>query len=57
MIDAIVDTTVILHLFRKYQPAIKWFNNQQRYGVTSITWLEVIEGASNRANLMLCKGF
>ena len=50
MIDAVLDTTVILHLFRKYQPAIAWFTNQQRYGVTSVTWLEVMEGASNKAN-------
>lgn len=50
MIDAVVDTTVVLHLFRKYQPAIRWFNNQRHYGVTSITWMEVMEGASNKAN-------
>ena len=55
MIDAVLDTTVILHLFRNYQPAINWFNNQQRYGVTSTTWLEVMEGASNKANQAQCK--
>lgn len=55
MIDALLDTTVVLHLYRKYRPAIIWFNNQQRYGATSITWLEVMEGASNKANLAHCK--
>jgi hypothetical protein len=50
MIDAVLDTTVILHLFRKYQPAIYWFYNPQRYGVTSITWVEVMEGVSNKPN-------
>jgi predicted nucleic acid-binding protein len=55
MIDAVLDTTVVLHLFRKYQPAINWFNNQQRYGVPSVTWLEVMEGASNKANQAQCK--
>jgi predicted nucleic acid-binding protein len=55
MIDAVLDTTVILHLFRNYLPAINWFNNQQRYGVTSITWLEVMEGATNKANQARCK--
>jgi predicted nucleic acid-binding protein len=55
MIDAILDTTVILHLYRKYQPALAWFNNQQRYGVTSITWMEVMEGTSNKANQAQCK--
>jgi predicted nucleic acid-binding protein len=53
--DAIVDTTVVLHLYRKYQPAIAWFNNQRRYGATSITWLEVMGGASNKANQAHCK--
>ena len=55
MINAILDTTVVLHLFRKYQPAIVWFNNPQRYGVTSITWLEVMVGASSKANQAQCK--
>ncbi len=55
MIDAILDTTVVLHLFRKYQPAINWLNSQQHYGVTSITWMEVMEGASNKANQAQCK--
>lgn len=55
MINAVLDTTVILHLFRKYPPALQWFNNQQRYGVTPITWLEVMEGASNKTNQAQCK--
>lgn len=50
MIDAVVDTTVVVHLFRKYQPVLQWFNNPERYGVTSITWLEVMAGASNKSN-------
>lgn len=50
MIDAVLDTTVILHLFRNYQPAMAWFNNPQRYTVTSVTWLEVMEGATSKAN-------
>jgi predicted nucleic acid-binding protein len=55
MIDALLDTTVIVHLFRKYRPAIDWFNTPQRYGVTAITWLEVMEGASNKASQAQCK--
>src|SRR5512145_871718 len=50
MIDAVLDTTVILHLFRKYLPALNWLNTQQHYGVTSITWMEVMEGATSKAN-------
>ena len=55
MIDAVLDTTAVLHLFRKYQPALNWFNTPQRYGVVSVTWLEVMEGASNKSNQAQCK--
>ncbi len=52
MIDAVLDTTVILHSFRKYKPAITWLNNQkeQHFAVTTITWMEVMEGASSMSN-------
>jgi predicted nucleic acid-binding protein len=56
MIESVLDTTVILHLFRKYQPAVNWLNNPLRYGVTSTTWLEVMEGASSKSNQAACKG-
>lgn len=55
MIEAILDTTVILHLFRKYPPALQWLNLPRRYAVTSVTWLEVMEGTSNKANQAQCK--
>lgn len=55
MIDAVLDTTTILHLFRKYQPALHWFSTPQRYGVTSVTWMEVMQGASNKASQAQCK--
>jgi len=48
--DALVDTTVVIHLLRRYQPALAWFNNNQVYGVTSTTWLEVMEGTTSKAN-------
>lgn len=48
--DAILDTTVVIHLLRRYQPALAWLNSNQVYGVTSITWMEVMEGAGNKAS-------
>jgi predicted nucleic acid-binding protein len=51
MTPGIVDTTVILHYFRNYQPARNWVDaNSQALSVTTITWLEVMMGASNKAN-------
>jgi predicted nucleic acid-binding protein len=55
MMNALVDTTVVLHLYRKYQPALAWFNNPQRYGITSVTWLEVMQGAKNKSMQATCK--
>jgi len=47
----IVDTTVILHYFRKNPAARAWVDSQPvRLSVTSVTWMEVMEGASSKAN-------
>jgi len=49
MITGIVDSTVIIHLYRKNANAIRWLNNQtDKLGVTSITWLEIIRGAHSK---------
>ncbi|MAS33616.1 MAG: hypothetical protein CL610_06405 [Anaerolineaceae bacterium] len=46
----IVDTTVILHYFRQNLAAQEWVNTQEtRLSVTSITWLEVMEGSTSKA--------
>jgi predicted nucleic acid-binding protein len=45
---AILDSTVILHIFRKYKPAVAWFKGDERYWVTSITWMEVMVGVTNK---------
>jgi predicted nucleic acid-binding protein len=47
--DAILDTTVIVHLWRRYPPALNWFRNNGVYGVTSTTWMEVMRGSTSKA--------
>lgn len=50
MTAGIVDSTVIIHLLRNNPLAIEWINARpQRLGVTTITWLEVMSGASGKA--------
>ena len=50
MTTAIVDTTVVVHLFRRYLPALTWYGSlTQPLGVTPITWLEVMYGAGSKA--------
>lgn len=48
--DAVVDTTVVIHLLRRYKPALAWFNNDQLYSIASTTWLEVMEGTTSKTN-------
>jgi len=47
--DAILDTTVIVHLWRRYTPALNWFRNTGVYGVTSTAWMEVMRGSTSKA--------
>ena len=56
MSSGIVDTTVIVHYFRNSPNARAWVDSQPiRLSVTSITWLEVMEGASSKINQTECK--
>jgi predicted nucleic acid-binding protein len=51
MTAAVIDTTVVVHLFRRYAPALAWYGSlAQSPGITPITWLEVIYGASSKAH-------
>lgn len=47
--QAILDTTVIVHLLRRYPPALDWMRNDNIYGVTTTTWMEVMQGTRNKA--------
>ncbi len=50
MTVGIVDTTVIVHYFRKNPAAQAWVDGQpDRLSVVSITWLEVMHGAGSKA--------
>ena len=50
MTIAIADTTVIIHLFRRYAPALAWYSSvAQPLGLIPITWIEVMYGACSKA--------
>ena len=56
MTVGIVDTTVIIHLFRKNPAAHTWMSIQpHQLSITPITWLEVIYGAPGKAGQTRCK--
>lgn len=56
MTVGIVDTTVVVHYFRKNAAAREWVDSQsERLSVTPITWLEVIHGAPGKTGQATCK--
>lgn len=56
MTTGLVDTTVVIHYFRKNRVAQAWVDTQPaRLSITPITWLEVMRGASGKAGQARCK--
>ncbi len=56
MTVGIVDSTVIIHYFRKVPGAREWVDSRpERLSVTPITWLEVMHGAPGKAGQATCK--
>lgn len=50
MIEALVETNVIVDLLRSYSPAIGWYQAQASISlaITPIVWMEVIEGVPTK---------
>ena len=51
----IVDTTVILHLYRNHKPANQWLESQTDvHTITTVSWLEVMRGAPGKTGQARC---
>lgn len=48
-ISGIIDTTILIHLFRGNSDATQWIATQSSLGVTSISRMEFIYGARGRS--------
>ena len=48
MVTCLLDTAVVVDVLRKYTPALDWLKDQPEPGITSVVWMEIIEGAWNR---------
>ncbi len=56
MTVGIVDSTVIVHLFRRNPSALTWYGSlAQPLSVTPITWMEIIYGSGSKSNQTKCK--
>ena len=55
MTIGLIDTSILIHLFRKHPAAEAWFTGQTvQFSVSSITWLEFMDGVPNKAGLAKC---
>ena len=49
MIDAILDTSVVIDLLRGFEPAARWFSalGRQTPAITPVVWMETVQGATD----------
>ena len=49
MVDALLDTSIIIDVLRNYEPAVEWLNNNtESLGITWYTWLEIVQGCNSK---------
>jgi predicted nucleic acid-binding protein len=48
MVTGLLDTTILVDLLRQYSPAENWISQQQNLGITTVVWIELIQGVTNR---------
>lgn len=50
MIDAILETSLLIDLTRSYPPALAWAarNTQRSFAINSCIWMEVMTGGQNK---------
>ena len=54
MMSGIVDTNILIELYRKNADAIAWLADQPELGVTPISWLEFMQGAAGKQGQQRC---
>lgn len=54
MITGFVDTNILIEIYRSNQVAKSWYESQPDLAISSVAWLELIEGASGKAGQKRC---
>jgi predicted nucleic acid-binding protein len=51
LVNAIIETSVIIDLLRNHAPAVSWYQAQTQptLGITPLIWMEVMSGGQNKA--------
>lgn len=49
VVDAVVDTSVIVDLLRRFEPAREWLQSlgSRRLAITPVVWMETVQGATD----------
>jgi predicted nucleic acid-binding protein len=48
MVTGLVDTDILIDVLRQHPPAQTWLIQQSSLGVSSIGWIELLQGTSNK---------
>jgi len=50
VIDALLDTSIVIDLLRGFPAATNWFQTlgRQRLAITPVVWMETVQGASDK---------
>jgi len=53
-IDILLDTTIIVDIFRNYQPAIDWLRSEsdKNIGISGFTVFEILQGSRNKEEML-----
>jgi predicted nucleic acid-binding protein len=52
---AFIDTSILIHLYRKHPNAVAWLKSQtQLLSITSIVWLEFMDGVPSKTGQKFC---
>src|SRR5689334_18115485 len=54
MTVGIVDTNILIELYRNFPAAKAWITAQNDLAISSVTWLEFMEGARGKAGQVRC---
>ncbi len=47
-VESLLDTSIIVDVLRKYQPARDWLAKHPEPGISHFVWLEVLDGVPNK---------
>ena len=47
MVNFLLDTSIVVDVLRQYDPAQEWLSQQSSPGISSVIWIEVLQGVKN----------